>query len=467
MAPRQSAAAPTLAALTLMLMLCGGSCTNSGTSPPLGGTGGSVGFVTGGGAGNNSVPVEGGRDGGIGDAESTDAGRGGIGPGGHNAVTASGGAGGTFGPLPGSGGMGMGGRMESGGGAGSVAPGGVGGRGGAGGGIGGSSMESGVAAGVRWLGRVDTTDASHPRFGWSGTGFIAALAGDSLNVQLNNTGPFVFKAVIDGVPQPAFTAVVGQRSYSLVAGLAAGTHTVALYRQTEGVYGDSQFVGLTVGGGALVAPPPASGRLIEIVGASVSCGYGDLGTDPCGFTFATESHFDTYESVAARAVNADLSVVAISGRGIFRNFDGTTDGTMPKLYDRILVGSAVPTWDFHATPQAVVINLGKNDFALGDPGASFRDAYLAFARALRVRYPSALIVCATGPNLGAAAHAGQVGYVNQVIATRRSEGDAYIELLDWPEQVAGEIGCDFHPNAAKQKLMGDALTARLRAVLGW
>ena len=64
-----------------------------------------------------------------------------------------------------------------------------------------------IAAGVRWFGRVDTTsDAAHPRFSWSGTGFIAKFMGTSLTAQLTTTGTNqIFKTVIDGMPQPAFT----------------------------------------------------------------------------------------------------------------------------------------------------------------------------------------------------------------------------------------------------------------------
>jgi lysophospholipase L1-like esterase len=242
---------------------------------------------------------------------------------------------------------------------------------------------------------------------------------------------------------------------------------LTLYRQTEGNYGDSQLLGLTVGGGSLVDPPAAPARLIEVVGASVSCGYGDLGTSPCAFSFGTESHWDTYESVAGRALGAEVSTVAISGRGAYRNADGTTAGTMPKLFDRILAGSAAPAWDFRVTPQAVVINLGKNDLALGDPGVVFRDTYLAFTRTLRARYPKAFIVCTTGPNLGEPAHTQQRGYVSAAVATRHTEGDDAIELLDWPEQVAGQIGCDAHPNAAKHALMAEQLVTLLRGKLQW
>jgi len=242
---------------------------------------------------------------------------------------------------------------------------------------------------------------------------------------------------------------------------------VALYRQTEGWYGISQLLALTVEGGTLLPPPAAAPRLIEVVGASVSCGYGNLGTAPCGFTFPTESAFDAYESVAARAVGAELSVVAISGRGVYRNSDGTMTDTMPQIYERIFASTATPAWDFRVTPQVLVINLGKNDLAVDDPGPAFVDAYVTFTGALRERYPNAYIVCTTGPNLGDANHVIQVAYVGAAIAARTAAGDDRIELLDWPEDTADDQGCDGHPNATKHQAMGDALADLLRTRLGW
>jgi lysophospholipase L1-like esterase len=325
-----------------------------------------------------------------------------------------------------------------------------------------------TAAGVRWLGRVDTvTDPDHPRFAWSATGFVAGFTGGSFSVTLANDGPFVFKAIIDGEPQPPFAATAGEATYLLADSLAPGSHTVILQRQTEGWYGNSQLRGLMVDGGALAPPPAPTGRLIEVVGASVSCGYGNLGASPCGFSYASQSAFDAYESVAARAVGAELSVVAISGRGVYRNSDGSLSGTMPLLYDRVVATAATPAWDFRPTPQVVVINLGKNDLATGDPGTAFVDAYVAFTGLLRARHPGAFIVCTTGPNLGDAAHAVQLAYVGTAIDARHAEGDDQIELLDWPEDTVDDQGCDGHPNATKHQTMGDALAALLRARLGW
>ena len=341
--------------------------------------------------------------------------------------------------------------------------------GGAGGDGGGSGRDDGglLAAGARWIGRVDISDADHPRFAWSGTGFVVRFNGVGLSVSLRNAGPFVFKPIIDGLPQPAFAATTGTATTVVASGLAPGEHTVGLYRQTEGVFGESQLVELTIEGGALLDPPRAPARRIDVFGASVSCGYGDLGASPCGFSFATESHFDTYAAVAARLAGAELTVVAISGRGVYRNSDGSTEGTIPLLADRVLPASATPAWDFRPVVQAVVINLGKNDLATGDPGQPFVDAYADFARTLRARYPDALIVAATGPNLGATAHALQLAAVNAALARRSAEGDDRIALLDWPEELPSEEGCDVHPNAVKHRAMGEALALLLRDRLGW
>ena len=100
-----------------------------------------------------------------------------------------------------------------------------------------------VAAGVRWVGRVDTTsEPTHPRFSWSGSGFVARFEGTSLSAALYITGTSaIFKAVVDGTPQAPFTANPGTTTFMLASGLAAGVHTVELYRQTEGPQGESRL----------------------------------------------------------------------------------------------------------------------------------------------------------------------------------------------------------------------------------
>ena len=102
------------------------------------------------------------------------------------------------------------------------------------------------AAGVRLFGRADIGNAAQPRFSWSGTGFVARFSGTGLTARLNNTASFHLQG---GRRRHAEGRVHGhhrRRELRPRHRPAAGTHTVELYRQTEGGQGDSQLRSLTV-----------------------------------------------------------------------------------------------------------------------------------------------------------------------------------------------------------------------------
>jgi len=439
----------------------GGGAAGSGGVGPGGAGGGANGGM--GGAGGPGGAGSSGRGGATGGAGA--GGTGGSGGG------APGGTGGTGGAGPGgrggaTGGAGAGGR---GGAAGSAGAGGAGGAG-AGGSGGGPTATGLVAAGVRWFGRVDVANAAQPRFAWSGTGFVARFTGTALAASLNNTGAFIFKPVVDGTPRPTFTTTPGTASYNLATGLAAGEHTVQLYRQTEGGQGNSQLMSLTVTGGALMTPPAGPGKLIEVIGDSISVGYGTLGTLVDSDCYPTESHWDAFPSFAARALGAEVSTIGASGRGIYRNYGGDMTDTMPKVYDRILTGAATPAWPFQIQPQAVVINLGTNDISnnKGDPGTPFRDAYTGLVQNVRAKNPNAYIICTNGPLLSGTELSTIQGHIRAVVQARNAAGDARVSYFEGIQpQTSDKAACQYHPNAAEQEIVGNLLAAEIRAKLGW
>jgi hypothetical protein len=156
-------------------------------------------------------------------------------------------------------------------------------------------------AGVRWVGRVDIGDPALPRFAWSGSGLVATVSGTTISIRLKTEGasdPVFFQPVVDGTPGQRFSVPSSEQTIALGTGLGDGNHVVELYRETEGRYGDSVFLGFAEG--ILKAPPTGEGRLIEVVGDSISAGYGNLGMeehpnygpDPnggCRFSTETES----------------------------------------------------------------------------------------------------------------------------------------------------------------------------------
>lgn len=431
----------------------GAAAAGMGGSGNLGGTGPSAGR-----AGSAGTTASGGAAG-----TSTAGGAGGSGPasggtGAQSGSTGSGAAGGSGGSGSGAGGTPAG--------AGTGGSGAVGGAG-TGGGMAGMGGGSTTPA-LHFVGRIDDSDPKNVRFAWSGTGVIAKFDGTEVSARL--AGGQQYTVVVDGeVTHSKLTAMDGANA--LAMGLDAGEHTVELYRRTEANQGVSTFMGFDFGGGTLLAPPLPTRRL-EFIGDSITCGYGNEGPDMnCGFTPDTENHYITYAALTARALGAEVSTVAWSGKGVVCNYGDAADSCqnpLPTYYDRTLPDEASSKWDFSRfVPDAVVVNLGTNDFSTTqDPSQmEFESAYAALLERVRAAYPNAYILCTNGPLLSGNDLNTVTDYIDDVITTL---GDAKVSRFDIaPQDGSDGYGCDWHPSAARHEKMAMTVTAAIKSKLGW
>jgi lysophospholipase L1-like esterase len=331
------------------------------------------------------------------------------------------------------------------------------------------------------VGRVDVSDAQAIKLAWSGSGFVGSFGGTTVSAQLKTVGAgeIFFQPVVDGQLGARFSVGSVEKTVELATGLGAGEHRVELYRETEGKgFGYSVFSGFAAGTPGPV--PPASGRLIEVIGDSISAGFGNLGSekhdgygpDPsggCPFSTETESAYLAYGHVAARAVNADASVLAGSGWGIYSDNQGNTGNVMPALFGNVLGERATPAWSFAAEPQAVIINLGTNDASAKTLTArNFKPAYTAFIARVRSKYPNALILCALGSLLTGADRSNTERFLNEIVDELGAQGNKQVKVLDLGTQDAlAGTGCSWHPNVAEDARMAALLAAELEADLGW
>ncbi len=325
-------------------------------------------------------------------------------------------------------------------------------------------------AAVRFVGRMDFADPDSPRFSWSGSGAVARFVGDQVSVSLQDSGQNQFTPVLDGQPLPKLVAKPGRATYVLARGLESGTHTIELYRRTEAHLGVTQFIGFDFGAdGQLLAPPTAPERRIELVGDSISCGYGNEGTSAsCPFSPDTENHYLTYGALAARELNAEISTIAWSGKGVVFNYGDDVDQPLPELYSLSIPTQPTAEWDFSWQPHVVVINLGTNDFSTdNDPSPElFRSSYVALLETIRARYPNAVIIGTLGTLLGGEDLIAAQRGIQAAVQTRRNAGDQRVHAWEMQVENIGR-GCDYHPSLATHRAMADALKAELTRRLGW
>jgi lysophospholipase L1-like esterase len=353
-------------------------------------------------------------------------------------------------------------------------------KGGGGAASGGTSAPS--TGGPRWAGRIDATNPNAVRFAWQGAGLVATVNGTSIAVKLRTEGtPTVyFQPVIDGKMATRFKVDTGaDQTVTLASGLAAADHVVELYRDTEGMYGLSTFLGFA--SGTVTGAPAASGRLIEVVGDSISAGYGDLGSEPhpgwvanpaCHWTADNSTWYQTYAAVAGHALNAEVSTIARSGWGMYRDASGNTGNVLSSVYANALGTDNTAVWGFAPKASVVVINLGTNDWSLGDPGTPYETAYKSFIATIRSHYPDAWIFLTIGSMVGEPGLTQVKTRLANVVAALAATGDQKLATFDLGTQNMGAdgsvpTGCDWHPNVADHLRMAGILQQQLSAKLGW
>jgi lysophospholipase L1-like esterase len=152
-----------------------------------------------------------------------------------------------------------------------------------------------------------------------------------------------------------------------------------------------------------------------------------------------------------------------------RDRDGNTSGVLSSVYENAVgIGDSTP-WGFDRDPDVVIINLGTNDVAPGDPGAAYETAYVDFVQDLRSRYPDAWFFATIGSMLGGSDLDTINAHLANVVAAL---GDPRVVTFDLGTQEMGSngeipTGCDWHPNVADHARMAEILGTRLRMHLGW
>ena len=326
---------------------------------------------------------------------------------------------------------------------------------------------------VRWLGRTYSVDGKH-FFNWSASGFEFTFKGSGVRAEIASNAPggtntAYIKIFINGVEQPDVALTKAIQTVTLAEGLDPNnTYTIRVVKRSNARSSTAALVSLKLTDGEKLAPPAEKSRLIEFVGDSITVGYSASAqaSTSSSWSTATEDGTKTYSEYIANAFSADYSVIAVSGRGIARNYGNTTERLIPLLYasldDYNLEGVK---YDFKRQADVIVINAGTNDASGTVTGLSkdeFMSTLKTFLLDVRAKNPNAEIIYAYGM-MGA----GWMPQIKSVIEELRNVGDSHITFLQLDQCKGKESGIASHPTAEAYISRGDAIIELIEQLTGW
>lgn len=322
------------------------------------------------------------------------------------------------------------------------------------------------------VGRFDARDPKGPKFSWPASTIEIKMVGRSIHLSFEESGSDDWQSEVDGVPDKVLNFQKGTNPVDFSFSKEAA-HTLRLVKRTEAFVGTTQLRSVQLEGKALDFKPKP--RRIEVIGDSISCGYGDEAPSSfdwkpkAGFSAHEESAYSAYGQVAARQVGAESTDIAWSGRKLW------PDNTIPEIYDLAVPTDSTSKWSFSAPPpQAFIINLGTNDFSRANPEEGpWTTAYEVFIRRLELQSPQAQIYCALGSMMSdydpkRKSFSVIKGYLTRMVARLNDQGDRKVHFLEFDQQQAADgIGADYHPSNATQRKMAAKLVEALKKDLAW
>lgn len=326
---------------------------------------------------------------------------------------------------------------------------------------------------------------------WGMSGIEFNMKGTAAHARINynhsnNYGNEWMAVYVNGVRTDRFELSNGVNWYTLDIGdNATETTNVRLVKCNSLTVVD--LVDLQIDG-TLEAKPADKELVMEVIGDSISAGYGVLGTsttDPMSMKNSDGGY--TYGTLIAEALGAELYTVAQSGMGVVMNGSGSNAELMPDLYEMAQYPrNKSVMWD-HTTyhPDFILVGLGTNDatglmhydyFGEYSNGSAvtkdneitaeeievFKNGVVAYIGRLKTLHPDAKIMWAYG-----LMNQTLMQPLKEAVEAYGSDDVVFVELKDQTEYTGDSItGSGNHPNAKCCEAVAEFLLPKAQALLG-
>ncbi len=305
-------------------------------------------------------------------------------------------------------------------------------------------------------------------FGNAGTNIRFSFSGDALRLsvglkkRLISNANFV-RVLIDGQDHGRFP-VKSRRQALDFHKLTDGRHFVEVIKETESFCGLLAFYGAEAS--SVFKEEARQCKPILFIGDSMTNGWGNrVSDDELQDWTGSSSAFEGFAVQSAHDLKADYALNAISGFGLYRNWN-VEDDCLPLHYAKTFMPlAAQPESGTEEAPSLVVIALGTNDISSGDgehyrspfDAQQFISAYIDFIHHLSELYQQPRFLLINSVMYGGEKHE----IINQTLRKVVHQVTALpIDLLLMPPMACE--GLSEHPSTAEHRLMADLLTDKIK-----
>lgn len=303
-------------------------------------------------------------------------------------------------------------------------------------------------------------------------------------VKEEKEGEVSYGAIADEKPYKRFCLDKDAAEYILYEAGEDKTLTVTLIKYSEAEYAACGIEWIETDSTEILEPPLQKKLKIEMIGDSITCGYGNEGSvEEMEHDTAKENPMGAYSLLTATHLNADVNIVAWNGKGVITAFIGDEtkikdqSWLVPMLYEYIDAGcerdylhtskDKWEKWDnSRFVPDIITVYLGTNDASYTDNddvrNDEFIDGYLKFLDTIRSKNPNVPILCMLGTMDKRLC--GSVKKAVDIFNKKKNTDDIY--YLDLPLQdEADGLGIHWHPTVITQRKTAELVEEKIREIL--
>lgn len=319
---------------------------------------------------------------------------------------------------------------------------------------------------IATMGRIVKNSDGSALFSYPGVSFFISVEGKTLSLSASSSGGQNYiEAIVDGGEPTLFKLSAQEEKLNIIQNTSAKKHRVEIIHRSETWHGTVTFKNFTTDGKfstASVLPK----RKILVLGDSVTCSEAIDRIDGGKKDTSWWNPRLSYGMLTAKALNAQVNLVCMGGRGLVRSWNGKTDeNNLLDFYQYAIPTDKDPIkWDHtQYDPDLIISAIGTNDFSSGIPDReSYVTTYSKLLLTLLSNHKHAQIVLMEGSILDGDKKTALIDYLQE--AAKRVD-DKRVHIVKANHYPGDKT--DGHPTKEQHALMAKDLIPQVKAIMKW